>query len=185
MSKLLKIFVSVAGLALVYLWLASFFQSCGNKSDQSTDDIAMVDEISPGEEDIIDVSDEDFFEEDAGTSEIAGNENSFEELEEQLVEEPESKPVPRSTSSVTSSGTQSGSSGAFLLISGNYLVKSNAEEMVRKLKNLGYSNAEVVVFDRSQYHTVIASRFSSYESALQSESKLKQKGVDCYVKRKS
>ena len=44
---------------------------------------------------------------------------------------------------------------------------------------------EIVIFDRSQYHTVVASRFESYNTALQSASNLKQKGVDCYVKKQS
>ena len=72
-----------------------------------------------------------------------------------------------------------------MLIAGNYLVESNANEMRRKLSNLGFGNAEVAIFDNSQYHTVIASRYSDYGRALESSSDLKAKGIDCYVKKRS
>jgi len=178
MNKMLKIFLSIVGLSLTYLWVCSMFQSCNSNSDKSADDLAMLDDLDIGEEEIIDVSDEDFFEED-DSYEDSGTEESFEVLEEQLVEKP------TSTAPARTSNTAAYSGGSYLLISGNYLVKGNADEMVKKLKSLGYSAAEIVVFDRSQYHTVIASRFSSYETALQSASMLKQKGVDCYVKKRS
>jgi len=178
MNKMLKVFLSIVGLSLTYLWICSMFQSCNSSSDKSTDDLAMLDDLDNGEEEIIDVSDEDFFEE-GDSYEDSGDGESFEVLEEQLVEKPTSSTPARTSTTAASSG------GPYLLISGNYLVKGNAEEMVKKLKSLGYSSAEIAVFDRSQYHTVIASRFSSYETALQSASMLKQKGVDCYVKKKS
>jgi len=181
MSKLLKIILSVVVLSLFYLWMSSVFQSCGNKSDDKDSQLEMVDDIP--EEEIIDVSDEDFFEDDAEYVEETATAETFEELEDDLVSgsdnstssEPENKYVANS----------SGASGQYMLISGNYLVESNAAEMVKKLRTLGYTDAEMVIFDRSQYHTVIASRFSSYATALQSADMLKQKGVDCYVKRKS
>jgi hypothetical protein len=72
-----------------------------------------------------------------------------------------------------------------MLIAGNYLVQSNANEMRSKLSNLGFANAEVAIFDNSQYHTVIASRYSDYGEALESSSNLKAKGIDCYVKKRS
>jgi len=184
MSKLLKIIVSVIGLSLMYLWMSSVFQSCGNKNQEKTEEASMIDDLAGGEE-IIDVSDDDFFEDGLADGETDGSgEESFEELEDELVsdsneEQTYTPPVNRSNNS------SSNSAGAYMLVSGNYLVESNASEMQKKLHKLGYSNAEIVIFDRSQYHTVIASRFSSYDTALQSASMLKQKGVDCYVKKQS
>lgn len=184
MSKLLKIIVSVVGLSLFYLWMSSVFQSCGNKNQDKTEEASLMDDIATDEE-IIDVSDEDFFEDDLADGESIGSgEESFEELEDELVSDSQEENT-YSPPSYTSSNSNTGSSGAYLLISGNYLVQSNADEMQKKLHKLGYSNAEIVIFDRSQYHTVIASRFSSYDTALQSASMLKQKGVDCYVKKRS
>ncbi len=182
MNNLLKIVLSVIGISLFYLWMSSVFQSCGNKAQENSDDMALVDELSDDEE-IIDVSDEDFFED--GTEGILNDatDESFEELENNLIEEPTNQVT--AAPAKTNTRSNSSNSGSYMLVSGNYLVEGNANEMVNKLKNLGYTNAEVVIFDRSQYHTVVASRFSSYETALQSASMLKQKGVDCYVKKRS
>lgn len=183
MSKLIKIVVSVIVLSLFYLWMSTFFQSCGNSSKSSESQLDMVEEIP--EEEIIDVSDEDFFEDDADFTEETATAETFEELEESLVSDTPVETSTTRTSNTTASYSSSSSSGDYMIVSGNYLVESNALEMVKKLRNLGYSNAEIVIFDRSQYHTVIASRFSSYNSALQSASNLKQKGVDCYVKKRT
>ena len=183
MSKLLKIIVSVIALSLFYLWVSSVFQSCSNKSDNASEEISLDEDLIDDEE-IIDVSDEDFFEDvsDLDDSEELDQDN-FEQLEKEMIsntpaQETTPAPVKRQT-------TSSSASGSYLLVSGNYLVESNATEMVKKLQKLGYSDAEIVIFDRSQYHTVVASRFESYNTALQSASNLKQKGVDCYVKKQS
>ena len=71
-----------------------------------------------------------------------------------------------------------------MVIAGNYLVKTNANGMMKKLDNMGYPNSEVGVFDRSQYHTVIAYRSDSYSSALKVSNAIKRQGIDCYVKKK-
>ena len=184
MSKLVKIVVSVLALSLFYLWISSFFQSCGNKSADGESQIDLVEEIP--EEEIIDVSDEDFFEDTGEFPDETATAESFEELEETMLSEqtPTSTTTNSSSNSTPSYNTSTSSGGDYMLISGNYLVENNAREMVRKLNNLGYTNAEVVIFDRSQYHTVVASRFTAYDAALRSASTLKQKGVDCYVKKR-
>jgi hypothetical protein len=68
-----------------------------------------------------------------------------------------------------------------MLLDGSYLIEDNAQTMIKKLKNLGYENAEMVIFDMSQYHSVCAGRFSSLSSAQQESSALKRKGIDNYV----
>jgi hypothetical protein len=61
------------------------------------------------------------------------------------------------------------------------LIKDNALDMKNRLSKLGYENSELVVFDLSQYHSVVASRYSTYEAALKISNELKRSGVDCYV----
>ena len=68
-----------------------------------------------------------------------------------------------------------------MVVAGNFLVEANAGNMVRKLNNLGYT-AESVVFDESQYYTVLASRSDDYNQALSVSSQLKSRGIDNYVK---
>jgi hypothetical protein len=68
-----------------------------------------------------------------------------------------------------------------MVIAGSFLIKDNALDMKNRLSKLGYENSELVVFDLSQYHSVVASRYSTYEAALKISNELKRSGVDCYV----
>lgn len=77
-----------------------------------------------------------------------------------------------------------GDGGSYLVMAGSYLLKENAVKMVNKLKNMGYPQAEVVVFQASEYHSVVAARFSSESKAKSAASELKLKGVDSFVKSK-
>ena len=105
--------------------------------------------------------------------------------QEEIVEEViDNTPPPERYTQNTQTAT-SNSSGQYMIIAGNYLVQSNANEMSKKLKNLGFGSAEVATFDNSQYHTVIASRYSDYGKAVEASSNLKAKGIDCYVKKRS
>ena len=53
--------------------------------------------------------------------------------------------------------------------------------MQKRLTELGYNKSDLVVFDLSQYHSVVAARFDSYDSALKTSNELKRRGVDSYV----
>lgn len=181
MSKNFKIIVSIIGLSLFYLWMSTLFQSCQNKKNNS-DDIALVNDTMD-DEDLLEEIDEETFEDDE--IDYTDGETTTDDFVNF-----EDDPVPAKTTTSTpsssySSNSGSTSSGNYLLISGNYLVDTNAEKMRTKLKNMGYSNAEIAVFNGSNYQTVIANRFSDYNQALQAASNLKQKGIDCYVKKKS
>jgi cell division septation protein DedD len=68
-----------------------------------------------------------------------------------------------------------------MIVAGNYLLEDNADEMVRKLKKSGYNSAEKVVFDLSQYHSVVAARFDDRSSADRMAKRLKDEGFDNYV----
>lgn len=181
MSKNFKIIVSIIGLSLFFLWMSTLFQSCQNKKNNS-DDIALVNDTMD-DEDLLEEIDEETFEDDE--IDYTDGETTTDDFVNF-----EDDPVPAKTTTSTpsssySSNSGSTSSGNYLLISGNYLVDTNAEKMRTKLKNMGYSNAEIAVFNGSNYQTVIANRFSDYNQALQAASNLKQKGIDCYVKKKS
>jgi cell division septation protein DedD len=74
------------------------------------------------------------------------------------------------------------SSGQIFVVAGNYLLESNADVMVKKLKKNGFNSAEKVVFDASEFHTVIAGRFNNTESAKATVSRLKAKGIEAYTR---
>lgn len=90
------------------------------------------------------------------------------------------KEIPKSSSS-TAKGL-AGDGGKYMVMAGSYLLKENAQKMVTKLKAMGYSQSSVVVFSASQYHSVIAARYSSETQARTTATDLKQKGIDSFVK---
>jgi len=75
-----------------------------------------------------------------------------------------------------------GDGGSYMVMAGSYLLRENADKMKKKLISLGYSQAEVVIFSASEYHSVIAVRFSSESRAQAAASELKRKGIDSFVK---
>lgn len=96
-------------------------------------------------------------------------------------QKPEStKEAPKNSSNVTKA--IAGDGGKYMVMAGSYLLKENAQKMVTKLKTMGYTQASVVVFSSSQYHSVIAARYSSETQARTTATDLKQKGIDSFVK---
>lgn len=183
MERLPKIIIMIAAMTAIFLWVSTAFNSCGDKD--------LIDEM----EVVADQDDTDVFSDDLG-DDIFGDEADDEDLifeesepveEEEYVEtdftadvddEPAYTPPPSRPASVTSAGE-------YMVIAGNYLIESNARDMINKLSNLGYGNAEIGIFERSQYHTVIASRHASRSAAIQASSDIKYKGIEAYVKKKT
>jgi hypothetical protein len=187
MSKVLKIAVSIIGLSLFYLWMSSVFQSCQNKKN-TTDDIALVNDTLDDGEELLENIDEESFEDDEIDYSEEGSkisDNEFVEFDDSAKTSSSTTTSSKSTPSKSTSNYSSNSRGQYLVISGNYLVDTNAEKMRSKLKSMGFSNAEIAVFNGSNYQTVIANRYSDYNEALRAASTLKEKGVDSYVKKKS
>jgi len=167
------------------------FNSCGNKDEMEDETSVLVDDDSDVfsddlGEDIFgddDDDDEDFLFSETADSDSDDDDDT--ETDFTSVPSNDSKPDYSAPAKTTTSSRPKSSSGQYMVIAGNYLVKANADQMIRKLRNLGYDNAEIGIFERSQYHTVIASRHSSNSAALSSANDIKYKGVDCYVKKKT
>lgn len=145
-----------------------YFESDENEEDVSNEG---TEEAKIVQEEVVEKYDEDF---------------SFEadEEEKKKINEPTtSKPKPRVQSSTPSRSSASTAStgGNYLVVAGSYLIKDNAEKMITKLKNIGYSGAEIVNFDLSQYHSISAGRYATYDKAGEVVKVLKNKGIDCYV----
>lgn len=177
----------------IFLWVSTAFNSCGDKDlIEDTDDIVTDsgDEIDYSDavgDDIFgstdDDDDDDFLFDD---EEAPEEDTAYEEDDEEVdFTSPVSDDSAYETSTPASTRpTTYNSSGEWMVIAGNYLVESNARVMIKKLRNLGYNNSEIGVFERSQYHTVIASRHDSNSAAISAANKIKNRGVECYVKKK-
>lgn len=80
--------------------------------------------------------------------------------------------------------TISSSSGAYMVLAGSFRQRANAEAVVRRLKNKGYAEAELSLFNRGAYATVLAGRFETYAEAQTRVAALKKDGVEAYIQQK-
>jgi cell division septation protein DedD len=86
--------------------------------------------------------------------------------------------------SANSNSTSVDNNNSILVIAGNYIQESNAKELQKKLGKAGIKNTEVIVFDFSEFHTVIVGRYKDLASAKKMVSTLKSKGFESYTHQK-
>lgn len=84
-------------------------------------------------------------------------------------------------------GAYSEGTGDYMVIAGAFSKKSNADGVLRKIRNLGYPQAEVVKFDYSDYYSVCVARYETNRDAKKIADSLKSRyDVKAYVhKRRS
>lgn len=194
MSRLLKILLYAIVLFFLFLWLSTIVKSCGSDTSTSTP-TETADSVDQSSEETY--KEDDFFEDEDETDEESyTDDNDYVDDSEEdqidyteidkVVEDKLNDPDPeennnRSSNSQNTTVTKGTSNGKYMVIAGSFLIEKNAENMRNRLNNLGYDNASLVVFDLSQYHSVVAARFSTYEAALKVSNELKRRGMDCYV----
>lgn len=201
MNNLIKYLLYLLVLLLLVSWIITVGKSCGkNETPPPTNDtyeITEEDQASLEETETADFGEElenILDEEEAELESIVEDENELDyssydpekdvvPAETKKVEKteprPKEKPKPKTTSAPASSST-----GRYMVIVGSYIHPDNADRQKDKLSNLGYSS-EVVVFDLSQYHTVLAGRYSNFDSAQRVVNQLSGKGIDSYVKKQT
>lgn len=168
---------SLLGITL-FFGLSTIYSSCGGKKAKVQNEDSLSDKV----EDVADTyTGDDYFEDDEGSVKQS--------------EDPDEVPTDNSTNRESNDvadtrKTQSYErtppsprvySGRYMVIAGNYLLESNADIMVKRLKDSGYGQSEKVVFDLSQYYTVIAGSYDSKPMANSISSELSAKGIDNYV----
>ena len=89
----------------------------------------------------------------------------------------------QSTKSNGTSATSSNNHGAYYVVSGSFLVPSNADNQVAKLKKLGFFNAMKKVFNNSSSYSAIAGQYESEAAAKATLNKLKAKGEAAFIKK--
>jgi len=188
MNRTLKILSVAVILFLAYMWVSILYKSCNKESEfDDFQEEVLSDEEVPSLSN--DYENDPFFtdteeEEDSNSAPVESEDPiDYDKLDDKIEETQNQKPgvdKPRSSSSAKSNNAGS-STGKYLVIAGSYILESNADVMLRKLNRLGYSEAEKVNFDLSEFHSVCAGRFDDYTEAVQVSSELKRRGVDCYV----
>ncbi len=159
---------------LVFFSTSVAIQSCGDKKPERLEEEFTEEELSEKLENVADAySDDDIFEEDDIDTEATY------EQKESLSANQSVQSAPLSNNAAFGS-----SSSPYLIVAGNYLLENNAVQMVKTLQQKGYNGAEKVVFDLSQYYTVLAGRYPSRSAANAASKSLKKAGIDNYVIKK-
>ncbi len=178
MGRIIRVGIYSAVLILSYLFIMTYVNSCQNENKENKISKINSDQIL---EDVV----EEQVENDSLTHEV-----DYGQLDEdvKIIEntqqatksknEQESKNAKKATTSI-----DKGDGGPYMVLAGSYLIENNASMMVKKLVNMGWVHSEVVVFDKSEYHTVVAARFRNEEDAKNVVSQLQLKGIDSFVKK--
>lgn len=163
---------------VVFFGTSAVIQSCGNNknTEEATDVTGDYTQDSTNS-----YTQDEFFEEEGGeTSSNTDYDNDDDNYS--------TGGTPSSTRSYSNPNTQTSSYNSstepYMIVAGNYLLEDNADQMIKELSRKGYTNAEKVVFDLSQYHTVIAGRYDTRTAASAASSELKRAGIDNYVIKK-
>lgn len=202
MGRVLKILLYLVLLFVLYIWLSTVFKSCnsgdslsgtltetvdatgdaiGDITDAGDELLDEVDDFYDDEDDDV-VDDEEYIDEEEVDYEALDAEEDYQDediYEEEDYAAPAQAEKPKT---VTPKPSRSTSTGNYFVITGSYLVESNARVMRDKLAKMGY-NSEVVIFDGSQYHAAIAGRFASHEDAREVSRKLTGKGIDNFIQK--
>ena len=207
MKSLLKFLGLAAVIVLAGLWIMTVAKSCdtnklagttkletsaSDKITEITDDVESLFEGEPEEEGLfneeggepstgeMDDDDDDHDEDD--------DEGADSDLQAEIAAREKAGNSARradSGSATTTSATRNSGGTEYLVIGGAYITEVNAEAEVKRLKKKGYSNAEVVTFDFSQYHSVCVKRTSSRSDARAIKDKLVKAGnAEAYVHKK-
>lgn len=189
MNRVLKVLSVAVVLFLGYMWVSILYKSCNKNDRMETFDDSISQEVPAYDEGL---PDDPFFDQDdeiESTSQVNDDPIDYDALDQQIeqgVESTSSRDVKPTRVNDTTVSSSSSAGGRYMVIAGSYLEESNADVMVRKLGKLGYNNAEKVVFDLSQFHSVCAARYEDHGAAIQASTDLKNRGIDNYVhKRKS
>jgi len=132
------------------------------------------------------LSDDEFdTEKDSDSKMIAAAEKILDKEEDLIEKSPEAKRVRKTISrdAIRETSYTSDSSIGYYVITGSFADEVNADRMVERLKDMGYSKAEKIVFDFSQYYSVVSGKYDTESSARSKSLELKNKNINAYVHR--
>ena len=168
MNRLFSILVSLFILFLVYLWINHI-----TNMDKAVPQIKKEQASRPVPND--------------RTTKVTpeASDPSSEKKADQNIEKPatQEKKVEEPSRKKNKSRTSAINDGTHLVVAGNFLERTNAEKHLKSIKDLGYSDAEILNFEISQYYTVIAGRYIDLAEARRVAKRLKDlHSVDTYVR---
>lgn len=112
--------------------------------------------------------------------EAAPAEEDAEKPKEKIASKPVEEKVPDNFET-----TGSSSSGNYLVLAGSFKQKANAEAQVKRLKKMGFDEAQVTSFNGGSLAVALVGRFDSSAAANKLAKQVEAKGIDAFVKRKN
>jgi len=97
---------------------------------------------------------------------------------------PEARDIPKTYNTSPKRKEVKKSALPYLVVAGSFSNNKNANAEVKRLKKLGFKNAETINFSANKYVSVCAGRFQKKSNAQKLVNQLKKKKVDSYVKTK-
>jgi len=204
MSNLFKYLLMAIVLAVACIWIMTVADSCNNPIDSAISTVDSATDkagdligdgadaikdgataLKDGAEDLISDDEDDEFDDaefDEDGDEILDDEDAD---DEDMDDDEDEDDADLDERTITSSSSGSASSGKYLVVSGSFLGENNALKELSRLKKMGYNDAEIVVFDFSQYYTVCVKRTNSLSQANSLKSQLSNDhNLDAYVHKK-
>ena len=161
MNRLISVLVTLFILFLVYLWI--------NHITQRDED--PVHERTEHSEDI------------TQKTETAPIEESPTQVETEVQSAPVETETPEPSKEVEESPPPPRKRGGHMVIAGNFLERANAEKHLRAISELGFTEAEILEFEISEYYTVCAGRYNDLSDARNAVRRIKElPGMDAYVR---
>ena len=113
----------------------------------------------------------------------SGTDQEPDDLDDEEVTDPIEEDIP--PDQYREEGILSEEGGNFLVLAGSFRLRSGAEAEVQRLKNLGYKNAEVTLFNAGTFAAVLVDRFEDLSQAEALANELQTNhGVEAYVHEK-
>ena len=167
MNRLISVLITLFLLFLVYLWISHITGDKTPASEPKEEVTSLEQPVSPKTREEPDKS---VIEDDKAEPQREV-ESPVAPEEEEKVAEP--TPPPKA----------SASRGAHMVIAGNFLERANASKHLDAIKGLGFTNAEILEFEISEYYTVCAGRYNDLSEARSAVRRIKElPGMDAYVR---
>jgi cell division protein FtsN len=195
MGRLIRVILYACVVLVLYFWVASLLKSYQQNKESEKSEPEIITDTSNV---FIDTLQNDTTETTITESDIQSGDQIYEKLDKAIEElngksnindekpviqdSKKDKKVEKNTKEVSETGYKP--DGIFMVIAGSFIKKENAQIQLKKLKNIGYTNAEIKVFVASEYHSVIVSRYNSQSEAEKAVQNLRKKGIESFVKTK-
>lgn len=209
MGRIIRVVLYALVVLILYFWFTAILKSCSEKNNTATPVSNSIDSLNI-QDTLVNENDLEYDYKEENDEQLITNEDivsgtkiydkidqAIEKLSNQKTptqnnevekNNPSPNPPPSTnikpvSKSINTSNTHN-EDGQYYVIAGSYLKEENAKIQLKKLTNLGYSNAKIGVFNASEYHSVIVSKHINASDADRVVQALRKKNIECFMKTK-